>query len=265
MALACLVLVALPKPGVAWSEDTHLKLMDLCITHLPLEWRRFFMYYIEETRDGVIAPTRVFKKAEFHYYHPLTGEGKGPLAVERWFRFMLNNLTQENWPVVAFCAGVLLCYVSDLANPLNTNASSLETEDLYTYYDEAVERNFYSFNVTIGEPVDVEDAYSFAVQVANESLRDYDELVFHLYKYGWDSNIISITSRSLSLAANAAFSLWMSAIRRSGKSPPSYATGWLFFYKYHEWIIVSASILAALTAYEVWRRRHARKTRAQAG
>ncbi len=259
--LAILVILPFTTPSCsAWSEKTHEKLLDLCIAKLPVDWRRFFIYYIEEVRDGVIAPTRVFKRAEYHYYHPETGEGLGPYAVQKWYSFMVKNLTDENWRVAAYCAGVILCYISDLANPLNTNASAKETLEIYNYYADVVERNFDSFQIELSEPVQVENATAYAIEVANRSLRYYEELVEHLVKYGWDTFIIAATTDCLQLAGNATVSLWMSAIDESGKSPPSYTTGWLFIYKYHEWIIVSVIVVASISIYELWRRKFARKS-----
>ena len=92
----------------AWGLATHMWLTDHAIDELPSgEWKDAFEYFASDVKSGAITPDTVWQDWDNHLYYPRTGQYSAHNATERWFGFMVNNLSTGNWKDGMFFGQIL--------------------------------------------------------------------------------------------------------------------------------------------------------------
>ena len=226
VSVVVLILLSSGSPSrssvYAWDGDTHIWIVLRSIDYLPHPWSGVWLQYSNELRMGALAPDRVFRDFYNHVYHPESGYGGAPWAVERWFGYVVGNLSLGDHSTAVFSAGVLSHYVADVANPLHTGSSG-EEKVIHSDYEMDVSRRLSMLAVGSVESVNVTGVAAYVVSIAQTSHGHYWPLINNYTRYGWNIPVERITEDCLSLATQAIVSLWSSAI--SSAAPPSPSEG----------------------------------------
>ncbi|MEM2126975.1 MAG: PGF-pre-PGF domain-containing protein [Candidatus Bathyarchaeia archaeon] len=187
--------------------------------YLPQPWSDVWLEYYDALRLGALAPDQVFRDFYNHVYHPDSGYGGAPWAVERWFGYVVGNLSSGDYGAAVFSAGVLSHYVADVANPLHTGSSGAE-EAIHSNYESEVSRRLLRLDIGAVEPRNVTGIAVYVASIAKASHGYYWPLINNYTRYGWNIHVERMTEECLSLAVEATTSLWITAISAASPSPP---------------------------------------------
>lgn len=171
----------------------------------------------------MVAPDQVFHDSYNHVYHPTTGYGGAPKAAQRWYGYLVGNLSATNYEAAAYSAGVISHYVADVANPLHTDSSDAE-DAIHSKYETEVTQHLSQITVSVVELDTIVDVSAYVVSIAESSHGYYWALVNNYTQSGWNTDVDYITETCLSMAVKATASLWNSAIQSSGPSSPPTTT-----------------------------------------
>ncbi|MEM4727852.1 MAG: zinc dependent phospholipase C family protein [Candidatus Bathyarchaeia archaeon] len=203
----------------AWGGDTHVWILIRSCGFLPQPWSDVWLEYYDALRLGALAPDQVFRDFYNHVYHPDSGYGGAPWAVERWFGYVVGNLSSGDYGAAVFSAGVLSHYVADVANPLHTGSSGAE-EAIHSNYESEVSRRLLRLDIGAVEPRNVTGIAAYVASIAKASHGYYWPLINNYTRYGWNIHVERMTEECLSLAVEATTSLWITAISAASPSPP---------------------------------------------
>lgn len=90
-------------------------------------WQRLFLKHAELLMQGSKVPDNEFKDFKNHVLHPDDDYwGGAPEKVASWYALLVETLRAEDWPQVAWCAGVLSHYYTDPIHPFHTGQSEAE-------------------------------------------------------------------------------------------------------------------------------------------
>jgi Domain of unknown function (DUF4332)/Zinc dependent phospholipase C len=90
-------------------------------------WERLFYKYITEYVTGAKAPDVAFKDFKNHVLHPRDGYwGGAATQAATWYEELVKALKRQDWPAVAYSAGVLSHYCTDPMEPLHTHQTAAE-------------------------------------------------------------------------------------------------------------------------------------------
>lgn len=115
-----------------YSRGTHHKLVldglqRLDGTHAE-GWQRLFLKHHEMLLAGAKAPDTEFKDFTNHVLHPRDGFWGGAAETARlWYGKLVEAAARQDWPQVAWSAGVLSHYVTDPVQPFHTAQSEAES------------------------------------------------------------------------------------------------------------------------------------------
>ncbi len=108
----------------AWGMATHMWITDMVIAEMPTgDWKDAFEFFASDIKSGAITPDAVWQDWDNHLYYPQTGQYTAHIAVERWFGYMVNNLSIGAWKEGMFAAGIMLHYFADINIPIHTDST----------------------------------------------------------------------------------------------------------------------------------------------
>ncbi len=114
------------------ANGTHHKLALDSLAHLTgdnhEDWQRLFLHNAELFMEGAKAPDKEFKDFRNHVLHVRDNLwGGAPAKARSWYGHLVEALENRDWPMAAYCAGVLSHYYTDPIMPLHTAQSDAES------------------------------------------------------------------------------------------------------------------------------------------
>ncbi|MFV0297189.1 MAG: DUF4332 domain-containing protein, partial [Hyphomicrobiaceae bacterium] len=199
-------------------------------------WTRVFLKHAEPFMEGAKAPDNVFKDFKNHVLHPREGFwGGAPETARLWYDKLLTALQVEDWPAVAYTAGVLSHYVTDPAQPFHTAQSEAENA-IHRAFEWSTSKSYPvlwkmgadELVPAIVIPSQPEWVQELIRQTAAHSNRYYEKLIAH---YDINKGVVDppsgldhvsqrILARLLRTAATLYSAILQRAIVESGAQPP---------------------------------------------
>ncbi|MFX1581798.1 MAG: zinc dependent phospholipase C family protein [Promethearchaeota archaeon] len=212
----------------AWGLATHMWITDQVIDNMPAgDWKDAFEFFASDLKSGAITPDVVWQDWANHLYYPVTSSYTAHIATERWYGYIVNNLSIGNWKEGMFAAGVMSHYFADPNIPVHTDAnwpghSALETD---------INNNLDNFSITIHAPQIISDPRQAVVDAATLSHEYYNDCKA-LYPTGTipipsplldNGSFHDIIELQLERAVTGIRDLWYSAIQ--GLQAPDIPSG----------------------------------------
>ena len=152
------------------------------------------------------------------YYNSHWGTrfGNPQIKVQRYYNLAVAALKRGDKNTASRMIGLMSHYVADVNEPLHTQESRLETDELHTAYERDVDHLFSSSSshqdwLHWDGYQYVPNASAFAVAAAIKSHSYYSTLVSSFAHHGFNSQVRSITVTSLNHAVNGLSDLIISA------------------------------------------------------
>lgn len=212
----------------AWGLATHMWLTDEAIDALPSDsWKDAFEYFASDIKSGSITPDTVWQDWDNHLYYPITQQYTAHIATERWFNYMVNNLSMGNWKEGMFAAGVMSHYYADPNIPIHTDANWPG----HSVLEGDINDHLATFNISIPAPQIVSDPRQAVVDAATTSHDYYNDCraLYPDYTQPIPSPLTSngsfhdMIETQLERAATGIRNLWYSAVQ--GLEAPNIPTG----------------------------------------
>lgn len=156
----------------AWGLATHMWLVDHAIDGMPAgSWKDAMEFFASDIKSGSITPDTVWQDWSNHLYYPHTQEYTAHIATERWFGYMVANLSIGNWKEGLFAAGVMCHYFADPNIPVHTDSnwpghSALETD---------INSHLATFTLSLAAPQIIADPRQAVVDAATISHEYYND------------------------------------------------------------------------------------------
>ncbi len=212
----------------AWGLATHMWLTDQSIDALPSsDWKDAFEYFASDIKSGAITPDTVWQDWDNHLYYPHTAQHSAHIATERWFGFMVNNLTMGNWKDGMFAAGVMSHYFGDPNIPIHTDSNWPG----HSVLEGDINSHLATFSISVPAPQIISDPRQAVIDAAVVSHDNYTDCVT-LYPNGIQPSPSPLDSNStfhgmietqLERAVTGIRDLWYTAIQ--GLEAPEIPSG----------------------------------------
>lgn len=150
-------------------------------------WRRLLLKHVTGLVEGAKAPDDLFKDFKNHVLHPRDGFwGGAPAKARAWYVDLVEACRREDWPAVAWSAGVLSHYVTDPMQPFHTAQSEAENA-IHRAAEWSISRSYADLKglpeADLSQAVTVPDGEDWLegllCQAASDANAQYEKLIAH--------------------------------------------------------------------------------------